>query len=91
MSAAVARIKEEMRNLPKGELDDLLRDIQEEYLFSAMDDDETSVQAEWDAEIDCRAQEVMEGQVELISGENFHRDIEAFMVELGVQRNGHVA
>lgn len=91
MTAAAARIKEEMRNLPKEELDDLLRDIQAEYFFPAMDDDEASVQAAWDAEINRRAQEVMEGKVELISGEDFHRDIDAFMVELGVQRKEPVA
>lgn len=86
MTAAVARIKEEMRNLPKTELDDLLRDIQEEYLFLVADDDEESVQAEWGAEIDRRSQEVMEGKVELISGEESERRIDALFAKHGRQR-----
>lgn len=86
MTAAAARIKEEMRNLPKEELDDLLRDIQAEYFFPAMDDDEASVQAAWDAEIDHRAQEVMEGKVELITPEESERRIDALFARHGVQR-----
>lgn len=93
MTAAVARIKEEMRNLPKQELDDLLRDIQAEYLFppALEDDDESSVQAAWDEEINRRAQEVMDGTVELISGEDFHRDMDEFMKDLKLQRASAVA
>lgn len=90
MTAAAARISKEISNLSREDLDDLLRDIQAKYFFPSADDD-ASVQAEWDAEIDRRAQEVMEGKVELISGEDLHRDIEASMVELGVQHKEPVA
>ena len=90
MTAAAARISKEISNLSREDLDDLLRDIQAKCFFPSAGDD-ASVQAEWAAEIDRRAQEVMEGKVELISGEDLHRDIEAFMVELGVQHKEPVA
>jgi hypothetical protein len=91
MTAAIERIKSEIRSLPKDELDDLLRDIQSEYVLPAMDEDERSVEAAWDEEITRRAQEVMDGKVELISGEDFHRHIDEFMAELGIPKKSHAA
>ncbi len=86
MTATVERLKNEIRSLPKDDLDDLLRDIQSEYVLPSLDDDEKSVAAAWDEEINRRAQEVMDGTVELISGEDFHRHIDEFMTELGIPR-----
>ena len=39
----------------KDELDDLLRDIQSEYVLPSLDEDERSVEAAWDEEINRRA------------------------------------
>lgn len=86
MTAAAERIKLEMRSLPKEELDDLLRDIQSEYFFPAADEDENSVSAAWDQEIDRRAQEVMDGTVELISGEEAERRLDALYAKHGLKR-----
>ena len=86
MTAAVERIKSEIRSLPKDELDDLLRDIQSEYVLPALDEDERSVEAAWDEEINRRAQEVMDGKVELISGEESDRRMDALFAKHGLQR-----
>jgi|UniRef100_UPI0037847481 hypothetical protein len=86
MTAAVERIKSEIRRLPKDELDDLLRDIQSEYVLPALNEDERSVEAAWDEEINRRAQEVMDGTVELISGEESDRMMDALYAKHGLQR-----
>ena len=86
MTAAVERIKSEIRRLPQDELDDLLRDIQSEYVLPAMDEDERSVEAAWDEEINRRAQEVMDGTVELISEEDSDRRMDALYAKHGLQR-----
>jgi hypothetical protein len=86
MTAAVERIKSEIRRLPQDELDDLLRDIQSEYVLPAMDEDGRSVEAAWDEEINRRAQEVMDGTVELISGEESDRRMDALYAKHGLQR-----
>jgi len=87
MTAAVERIKSEIRRLPQDELDDLLRDIQSEYVLPAMDEDERSVEAAWDEEINHRAQEVMDGTVELISEEDFERHVDALFARHGMTRS----
>jgi putative addiction module component (TIGR02574 family) len=87
MTASVERIKQEIRNLAPDEVDHLLRDLYNEYTMSAPDgDDEASIEAEWDAEIDRRVNEIEEGKVELISGEELRRSTNAFMAELGFKR-----
>jgi hypothetical protein len=86
MTAAVERIKSEIRRLPQDELDDLLRDIQSEYVLPAMDEDERTVEAAWDEEINHRAQEVMDGTVELISEEESDRRMDTLYAKHGLQR-----
>ncbi len=86
MTATIEHIKNEIRSLPKDELDDLLRDIQSEYVLPALDGDEQSVEAAWDEEINKRAQEVMDGTVELISGEESDRMMDALYAKHGIQR-----
>ena len=54
MTAAVERIKKEIRGLAPSDVEALLRDLQNEYVMPSSDEDETSVEAEWDAEIDRR-------------------------------------
>ena len=87
MTATVERIKEDIRNLAPDEVDHLLRDLQNEYTMPSPDgDDEASIEAEWDAEIDRRVREIEEGKVELISGEELRRSTNALMAELGLKR-----
>jgi len=90
MSTAVERIKNEIRSLAPEEVDELLRDLQSEYVFPPQDVEEASIQAEWDAEIDRRMQEVIEGKVELISGEECERQTDALFERLGIQRPAFV-
>lgn len=86
MTAAVERIKSEIRSLQKDELDGLLRDIQSEYVLPAVEEDKQSVEAAWEEEINRRAQEVMDGTVELISGEESDRMMDALYAKHGLQR-----
>ncbi|MBB5032930.1 addiction module protein [Prosthecobacter vanneervenii] len=87
MTATVERIKQEIRSLAPEEVDELLRDLQNEYSMpSPAGDDEASIEAEWDAEIDRRVREIEEGKVELISGEELRRSTDALMEELGLKR-----
>ncbi|MGV3661838.1 MAG: addiction module protein [Prosthecobacter sp.] len=87
MTAMVEHIKREIRSLAPAEVDHLLRDLQNEYTMPAPDDTATSsVEAEWDAEIDRRVQEIEEGKVELVSGADFQRRTDALFAELGLKR-----
>ena len=86
MTAAVERIKKEIRGLEPSDVETLLRDLQNEYVMPSSDEDETSVEAEWDAEIDRRVKEIEEGKVELISGTELRRSTDALMAQLGLKR-----
>lgn len=87
MSATIERIKQEIRSLAPDEVDHLLRDLQNEYVMPAADGaDAAAIEAEWDAEIDRRMQEVEDGTVELISGADFQRQTDALFASLGIKR-----
>ncbi len=86
MSAVLERIKKEIRNLEPTDIEELLRDLQNEYVMPLPDVNEISVEAEWDAEIDRRVQEVEEGTVGLISGKELRNGTEALFAELGLKR-----
>ncbi|MCF7788218.1 MAG: addiction module protein [Prosthecobacter sp.] len=85
MPVTVEQIKQEIRSLAPADVDRLLRDLQQEYIMPSVD--EASVEAEWDAEIDRRVQEIEEGKVELISGAEFRRGTDALFAELGIKRS----
>lgn len=90
MTATVERCKQEIRSLAPEEVDELLRDLQNEYTMPApAGDDEASIEAEWDAEIDRRVREIEEGKVELISGAQLRRSTDALMEELGLTSVPH--
>ncbi len=89
MTASVEQIKKEIRSLAPEEVDHLLRDLQREYVMPSPDEDNASVEAAWDVEINRRAQEVMDGSVELISGEDFDRHIDQLFVKHGRARISH--
>jgi hypothetical protein len=87
MAVTIEHIKQEIRSLAPSDVDHLLRDLQSEYAMPPVDTaDVVSVEAEWDAEIDRRVQEVEEGKVELISGEDFQRRTDVLFAELGLKR-----
>ena len=86
MTAAVERIKQEIRGLDPSDVEVLLRDLQNEYVISAPDEEDASVEAAWDAEIDVRVKEIEEGKVELISGAELRRSTDALMAQLGLKR-----
>ena len=87
MTATLERIKKDIRSLEPEEIEMLLRDLQSEYVMPlAEGEDEASVEAAWDAEIDARVKEIEEGRVQLISGKEFRQGTEAFFAELGLKR-----
>ncbi len=87
MTATVERIKNDIRRLSPEEVDELLRDLQSEYTFPPHDVEEASIQAEWDAEIDQRMKEVMEGKVELISGTELRHSTDTLFAQMGLKRS----
>lgn len=87
MTAALERIKQEIRSLAPDEVDHLLRDLQNEYTMPSPDgDDETSIEAEWDAEIDRRVQEIEDGTVQLLTAEESERRTAAVFARMGIPR-----
>jgi len=86
MTATVERIKKEIRGLDPSDVETLLRDLQNEYVMPSPVDDQASVEAEWDAEIDRRVKEIEEGKVELISGEDFERHVDQLFARRGLTR-----
>ena len=87
MTATLERIKKDIRSLDPEEIEMLLRDLQSEYVMPlAEGEDETSVEAAWDAEIDARVKEIEEGRVQLISGEELVQQTDALFTSLGLKR-----
>ena len=90
MTATLERIKKDIRSLDPDEVEILLRDLQNEYAMPASEgDDEASVEAAWDAEIDARVKEVEDGKIELISAEESDRRTDALFARLGLKRPVH--
>ncbi len=68
MSQTLDHIKQEIKTLRPAERFDLWRDLAQEFDPPvAESDDEASVEAEWDTEIDARVKDIEEGRVELVS------------------------
>lgn len=68
MSQTLDHIKQEIKTLRPAERFDLWRDLGQEFDPPvAESDDEASVEAEWDTEIDARVKDIEEGRVELVS------------------------
>lgn len=70
MTATIETIKQEIKTLRPAERFDLWHDLGQEF-ESPMEpgDDEASVEAAWDAEIDARVKEIEDGKVELVSAD----------------------
>ncbi|HRH98202.1 MAG TPA: addiction module protein [Prosthecobacter sp.] len=86
MTATVERIKQEIRELDPSDVETLLRDLQNEYVMPSPDENEASVEAEWDAEIDRRVQEIEDGTVQLLTAEESERRVDAVFARHGIQR-----
>jgi len=82
MSFAVDQIMKFIRSLPSEEVDELLRLLQDEYVMPR--DDHASTSAAWNAEIAERVKDVEDGRVQLISGEESDRRVEALFTKFGI-------
>ena len=72
MTAAVERIHKEASQLPYDEREALVRVLELDLDSSAPDDESTAaVEADWDAQIENRVDEIESGKVKLLSQEEF--------------------
>lgn len=89
MTQTLEHIKQEIKTLPPVERFNLWRDLGQEFdPPMAEGDDEESVEAAWDAEIDGRVKEIEDGKVELVSAEDAEQRIRA---KLAQRRTNHTA
>ena len=89
MTPTLEHIKQEIKALPSVERFNLWRDLAQEFdPPMAEGDDEESVEAAWDAEIDARIKEIEDGKVELVSAEDAEQRIRA---KLAQRRANHTA
>lgn len=88
MTATFERIKKDLRTLSPNEIGELIGDLRRDYSAFVQDDprDEPAVDAEWDAEIDGRAQEIEDGTVQLLTPEESDQRTAAVFAKLGIQR-----
>ena len=71
MSQSLDHIKQEIKTLRPAERFDLWCNLGQEFDPPTADgDDEDSVEAAWDAEIDARGKEIEDGKVELVSADD---------------------
>lgn len=88
MTAVVEHIKDEIHRLTPDEARELFQELRRD--FSLTEDNQAeenvSVEAEWDAEIDARVQEVENGTVHLLSAEESERRSDAVFARLGIRR-----
>jgi Putative addiction module component len=89
MSQTLDHIKQEIKTLRPAERFDLWRDLGLEFdPPMAEGDDEESVEAAWDAEIDARVKEIEGGKVELVSADDA---IERVRSKLADRRASHTS
>lgn len=70
MSQTLDHIKQEIKTLRPAERFDLWRNLAQEFDPPAAEgDDEESVEADWDTEIEARVKEIEEGKVALVSAD----------------------
>ena len=70
MSQTLEHIKQEIKTLRPAERFDLWCDLAQEFEPPVAEiDEETSVEADWDKEIDARVKEIEEGRAELVSAD----------------------
>ncbi len=86
MSATLERIRNDIKTLSHSEIELLYLDLQTTYDLPASDESTAESEAEWDKEIAERVKDVEEGRVELVSGEESERRIDALFAKHGLQR-----
>lgn len=88
MTAAVEHIKKAIDSLAPDEARELFQELQRDFQFAEDDqsDAEASIEAEWDAELDTRVQEIENGTVQLLSAEESERRSDAVFAKLGIER-----
>jgi hypothetical protein len=86
MTATLERIRNDIKTLDHSEIELLYLDLQNNYDLPAPDASEADVEGRWDKEIAERVKDVEEGRVELISGEESERRIDALFAKRGLQR-----
>ena len=88
MTAAVEHIKKEIKSLAPDEARELFQELRRDFRLVEDDqpDEEASVEAEWDAELDTRVQEIENGTVQLLTAEESERRSDAVFAKLGIQR-----
>lgn len=88
MTATVEHIKEEIHNLAPDEARELFQELRRDFSFTEDDqaDEEASIEAEWDDEIDARVQEIENGTVQLLTAEESERRSDAVFAQMGIQR-----
>jgi len=88
MTATVEHIKKEIESLAPDEAMELFRVLQHDYPVAApkATDEEASIHAAWDNEVDVRLTDLEAGRVELISAEDSKRRIDSLFARHGLQR-----
>jgi hypothetical protein len=87
MSVSLEHIKSEIRSLAPHQVELLLMDLQKEYALPPLDaESDAEIAATWDAEIAERMKEVEEARLELVSGQESERRMDALFAKHGLQR-----
>lgn len=88
MTATVEHIKKAIDSLAPDEARELFQELRRDFPLTEDDqaDEEASIEAEWDAELDTRVQEIENGTVQLLTAEESERRSDAVFAKLGIQR-----
>jgi hypothetical protein len=80
-------MRQEASQLPYDEREALVRVLELDLdSTTAAEEDPSEVEAAWDREIAIRVKDIEEGRVELISGEDSERRLDALFAKHGVKR-----
>lgn len=88
MTAVVEHIKNEIHSLSPDEARELFQELRRDFplIESEPTEDQASVEAAWDAEMDTRVQEIEEGGVQLLTAEESEKRTNTVFARLGIQR-----
>ncbi|MFZ2277430.1 MAG: addiction module protein [Prosthecobacter sp.] len=88
MTAAVEHIKKAIDSLAPDEARELFQELRRDFQLTEDDqaDEEALIEAEWDAELDTRLQEIENGTVQLLTAEESERRSDAVFAKLGIER-----
>jgi len=88
MTAVVEHIKNEIHSLAPDEARELFQELRRDFSLTedGQAEENASVEAEWDAEIDARVQEIENGTAQLLTAEESERRSDAVFARLGIQR-----